>query len=80
MNDLPLAEYGVAIFTIGALVFVIMKFLKHMQKKDEAFSYVINNHLSEDKEVKEKLVASNQALAKSHERLEGAIVKLVDKL
>ncbi len=91
MESIPFAEYGVAIFAIGALVLVIRYFLKaarerdktfvdYMQRKDEAFSDVINNHLTEDVQVKEKLVASNVALAKSHERLESVIDKLAKKL
>ena len=91
MEQVPFAEYGVAIFAIGALVFVIRAFLKnakdkdivfttYMKKKDEAFSSVINNHLNDAAKINREMIASNQSLAKSHERLEGAIVKLVDKL
>jgi len=87
MIDLPLAEYGVAIFAIGTLGAVIYAFLKYLAKKDERFEKIardftgiVNNHLSEDKEVKERLIASNDKMGESHRRLEDVISKLANKL
>jgi len=80
MESIPFAEYGIALSSIILLVIVIRIFIKHIEKKDDTFTDVINNHLSEAKEVNEKLVSSNNALSKSHERLEGAIERLVDRL
>lgn len=79
-NLSPFLEYGVAVFSMGALVFVIVKFLAYMSKKDAAFTEIVNHRLTEDAELKEKMIASNNAMAESHKRLEGAIGKLVDKL
>lgn len=88
---LPLAEYGVAIFAIGTSFLIVRayiksnrekddKFISFMEKKDTSFTGVINNHLSEEKALKEQLIASNNSLAKSHERLEKVMDKVVDKL
>lgn len=87
MTDIPFAEYGVAIFAIGTLGGVVYAFLKYLSKKDStiekmsgSFTEVINNHLSEDKEVKERLIASNDRLGESHRRMETALTKLTDRL
>ena len=80
MQNLPLAEYGIALSSIVALVFIVGKFLKHLEGKDKSFTDVINNHLNDAKSVSERLIAANDKMSASHERLEGAINKLVDKL
>lgn len=76
MNELPLAEYGVAIFSIATMGIMLYTFLKHLSKKDDNFTttvkdfnVIITNHLSEDKEIKEKLIASNNSLEKTLDRI-----------
>ena len=80
MPETPFLEYGVAIASMGVLAFVVQKFLKHLEKKDADFTAVISNHLSSSKQVTEQLIASNNKMSVSHERLESAITKLIDKL
>ena len=80
MEQLPLAEYGVALGAIVALVVIVVKFLAHLEKKDKTFTEVITNHLDDAKIVNEKLVASNDRIAGSHDRLESAISRLLEKL
>ena len=71
---------GITVTAVAALVLVITRFLGHLAKKDEQFTNTVNNHIAHDLEVKEKMIASNDRMADSHSRLEGAINKLIDKL
>lgn len=45
------------------------RFIEHINKKDEQFTQVINNHLGEDKALREKMVGAFSNLEKVIERL-----------
>ena len=80
MEQIPLAEYGVGLGAIVALVFIVVKFLVHLEKKDKTFTEVITNHLDDAQRVNEKLIASNDKISVSHDRLELTISRLIEKL
>ena len=72
-DQLPLAEYGVALGSVIALVFIVTKFLTHLKDKDEKFTLVISNHMNHATEASTKL-------ANSIDRNTEATNKLVDKV
>ena len=67
------AQYGIAIFSVGALVyvitFVVKKFLDFLKTQEESFNCIITNHLHDDMIAKNKLEASNISLTKAIEQL-----------
>ena len=73
MTEIPFTELGVAGTAVGTLYWVVKAFLKHLTKKDEVFTKVIQNHMHEDIEVKEKLITS-------HGHLTEVVGRLADKL
>ena len=73
MPQFPLAEYGIALGSIIALVFIVKQFLSHLKEKDEKFTNVISNHLTHATEAQAKL---GSAIDKNTE----ATSKLVDRV
>jgi hypothetical protein len=69
MNLTDYAQFGIAIFTVGALVFCIEKFLKFMEKQEESFKDTIDNHLNESAKIATKQLESAQNLNKAVEEL-----------
>ena len=73
MNLFDLANYGVAIFAIGCLAyvitFVVKRFLDFQRRQEDNFSEIIKNHLHSDMEAKNKLEQSNIGLIKMIEQL-----------
>ena len=63
------AQFGVAIFSIGALVFCIKEFLKFMTKQEESFKNTIDNHLHEAKELSNRQLKASENLNKAVEEL-----------
>lgn len=64
MLDLfDISQFGIAIFTVGVLAYVIKKFLCFMKHQEENFNDIVRNHLNSDMEAKHKLQLSNQELA-----------------
>ena len=57
MNIFDIAQLGIGIFSIGALIYLVPKFLKFMERQEENFRATINNHLKENAE-------ANRSLAK----------------
>jgi len=42
---MELAQFGVAIFSMGVLGYVINLFMKFMQKQEDSFTELVKNHL-----------------------------------
>jgi len=66
---LDYAQFGVAIFAIGALVFCIVKFLEFMTRQEASFKDTIDNHLNESKTIASEQLKSAQNLNKTVEEL-----------
>jgi len=62
MQLLDYAQFGVAIFAIGSLVFCIKEFLKFMTKQESSFKNTIDNHLHEARDVQGEQLKVNQNL------------------
>ena len=73
MDQLPLAEYGVALGAIVAIVFIIRQFLAHLKDKDDKFTGIVTNHMTHATEAQVKL-------STSIDRNTDATNKLVDKV
>lgn len=56
MNVFDIAQLGIGIFSIGALIYLVPKFLKFMERQENNFRETINNHLKDNSQ-------SNQNLA-----------------
>lgn len=73
MDLYNLAQFGVAIFSVGALVyvitFVVKRFLDFLKQQEDNFNLIIKNHLHSDTEAKNELKNSNFALTKAVEHL-----------
>jgi len=73
MNLYDLAQFGVAIFSVGCLAYVITyvvnKFLSFQKRQEDNFNEIIKNHLNHDMEAKNKLEQSNIGLTKVIEQL-----------
>ena len=73
MELIEMAQFGVAIFSVGVLAyvitFVVNKFLEFQRKQEDNFNEIIKNHLDTDTQAKNKLEQSNIALIKSIEYL-----------
>ena len=69
MNLLDYSQFGVAIFSIGALCYCIERFLKFMAKQEESFKNTIDNHLTSSTEVANEQLKSAQNLNKAVEEL-----------
>ena len=72
-ENLPIAEYGVAIASMLVLGFVVRLFVSHVDKKDEKFTNVISNHLQHSTE-------SQQKLSSAIDQNTQATVRLSDKI
>lgn len=62
VNLLQYAEYGTGIFGIIAVVFIVVYFIRHLERKDREFIKVLTNHLSEQREAMDKLTSAIQML------------------
>ena len=73
MGLFEIAQYGVAIFSIAALVyvitFVVKRFMDFLTKQEDNFHKIITNHLDTDTKAKNKLEQSNVGLTKSIDQL-----------
>ena len=54
-----IAQLGAA----GAVIVVVVMFLKHLATKDEAFNAVVTNHLEHSTAAQEKAAEANKELA-----------------
>lgn len=70
MNELPLAEAGIAITAVGSIVLIVRYFLSHLKEKDKIFTETINNHLEHEMKIKEKHAVAFEGFAKIMERIE----------
>ena len=69
MDQLPLAEYGVAITAIAALAFTIRLFINHLKDKDDKFTSVISNHMNHSTEALTKVADAVDRNTQATERL-----------
>lgn len=73
MELFELANYGVAVFAIGCLAyvitFVVKRFLDFQQRQEDNFSTIIKNHISDDTKAKNRLEQSHVGLTKAIEQL-----------
>ena len=73
MDLYNLAQFGVAIFAVGALAYVITftvkRFLDFLTRQEDNFTAIIKNHISDDTKAKNKLEQSNTALTTAVEQL-----------
>jgi len=71
LNDL--AQFGVAIFAVGCLAyvitFVVKRFLDFQRRQEDNFNEIIKNHIHTDTEAKNKLEQSQLGLTKMIEQL-----------
>lgn len=63
------AQFGVAIFAIGVLCYVIKEFLRFMTKQEENFRETINSHMKDATQVAGKQIESSQNLNRAVEEL-----------
>ena len=63
MNLIDLSELGIAFFAIGAMIYLVKKFLCAMKRSEENFSEVVKNHIHENSEASHKLEQSNLQLS-----------------
>jgi len=68
-----IAQFGVAIFAVGVLAyvitFVVKRFLDFQRKQEDNFNEIIRNHLQHDTEAKNRLQQSQIELTKMIEQL-----------
>lgn len=73
MELFELSQFGVAIFAVGALAyvitFVVKRFLDFLQKQEDNFTEIIKNHISDDTKAKNKLEQANIGLTNAVEQL-----------
>lgn len=69
MNLLDYSQFGVAIFSIGALCYCIERFLKFMARQEESFRDTIDNHLNNATSVANEQLKSAQNLNKAVDEL-----------
>lgn len=73
MDLYNLAQFGVAIFSVGCLAyvitFVVNKFLDFQKKQEDNFTDIIKNHISDDTKAKNRLEQANVGLTKAVEQL-----------
>jgi hypothetical protein len=62
MNLTDYAQFGVAIFSIAALAYVISKFLKFMEIQERNFKDTIDNHLEAQRKANNELTAAIREL------------------
>jgi len=62
MNLIDYAQFGVAVFSIAALVYVISKFLKFMEIQERNFKDTIDNHLEAQRKANNELTAAIKEL------------------
>lgn len=63
MELFDLSQFGVAIFSMGVLSFVIKKFLCFMKHQEENFNKIITNHLTESSKASKELEQSHLQLS-----------------
>ena len=59
MNLLDYAQFGVAIFAIACLGFVIKQFISFLKKQEDNFTEIIKNHLKHSTEAEKEVATSN---------------------
>ena len=63
MDLFNLSQFGVAIFTVGAMTYMIKKFLCFMKHQEDNFNEIVKNHLHESAEANNELKHSHQELS-----------------
>lgn len=63
MDLFDISQFGIAIFTVGAMVYMVKKFLCFMKRQEENFTKIITNHLHDSSEANTKLQHSHQELS-----------------
>ena len=73
MDLFNLAQFGVAIFSVGCLAyvitFVVKRFLDFQKRQEDNFNDIITNHLHSDMEAKNKLEQSQIGLTNMIEQM-----------
>jgi len=80
MNEIPLTELATGGVSISAILYVVKVFLKRLDDKDRLFTTTINNHLHEDKVVKEKMSGEFSKFVESNHNTSDSINRLISKL
>ena len=60
MDLFDLSQFGIAIFTVGAMTYMIKKFLCFMKHQETNFNKIITNHLHDSTEANNRLERSHQ--------------------
>jgi len=66
---IPFAELGVGVASIAVILFIVKAFLSHLKAKDEKFTETVNNHINHSTAVNEQMVASNNKLGETLNRV-----------
>ena len=80
MNEIPLTELATGGVSISAILYVVKVFLKRLDDKDKLFTTTINNHLHEDKIMKEKMSSEFSKFVESNHNTSDSINRLISKL
>lgn len=64
---------GVALLSVGAIIKVILIFLKHIEKSDTRQENFLGNHLSDNTKMLEQSVRAQEKVADRLERVEVAV-------
>lgn len=63
------SEYGVAIFAIAAISFIVIKFLSSLAQQRDAFGKIIQNHIEHNTSATEKNTEALVALKETTKEL-----------
>ena len=74
-DTIPFAELGVGVAAISVILFIVKAFLAHLKAKDEKFTETINNHINHSTAAIEKVVASNNRLSETLNRVLDKLAK-----
>lgn len=73
MDLYNLAQFGIGIFSVGCLAyvitFVVKRFLDFQKRQEDNFTDIIKNHISDNTEATNRLNQSNILLTKAVEQL-----------
>lgn len=73
MDLFDISQFGIAIFTVGVMGYMIKKFLCFMKRQEENFNRIITNHLTDS-------AKANKELEQSHLQLSMTIKELLSFL
>lgn len=87
MELMPLAEYGVGIFAVGAFVYCMKMFfsktdifVNYVKQRDDQMTKIVTNHMHDAEIVQRQLIVSNEKRILMDDKMIEAINRLVDKL